>query len=146
MVIFNNDLEEAGMRAGHLFLKLRNYHLFDNIFFVIIYLSFFFVLFFLLNNMLEWVASPNAWVVISIACVSVATPWWHPRSRQCQIETNSSYFPTKTSAFSVFFSCFLFFLFSSLCGLFLGCGSLDPFLLFRFLLLCFFFCYLWLVL
>ena len=34
MVNFNNDLEEAGMRAGHLFLKLRNYHLFDNIFFV----------------------------------------------------------------------------------------------------------------
>lgn len=53
MVTFNNDFEEAGMRMGNLYLKFRNYHLFDKIFGVLIYLSFFLVLFFLLHNMLK---------------------------------------------------------------------------------------------
>ena len=53
MVTFKNDFEEAGMRMGHLYLKFRNYHLFDKIFGVLIYLSFFIFLFFILNNMMK---------------------------------------------------------------------------------------------
>ena len=53
MVTFKNDFEEAGIRAGHMYLRFRNYSLFVKIFGVLIYLSFFLVLFFLLHNMLK---------------------------------------------------------------------------------------------
>jgi preprotein translocase subunit SecF len=53
MVFFKNDFEEVGMRLGKLYIKSIDYSLFVKIVGVLIYLSFFFVLFFLLNNMLK---------------------------------------------------------------------------------------------